>query len=311
MTVSQEQINDLYSADVVTQDDQSLGGVGQVYLDDHTGEPSWISVKTGWFGTNESLVPLDGAELTGDGKVRVAHTKETIKDAPNVDADAHLSAQDQDELFRYYGGAGMDVSRYGDRTTGDSRGTRDAARGDVVGHQRVSDRHSDDDQLIGGDSARRGTGRGDHRDHDRTDEGSMTLHEERVDVGTERVEKGRVGLRKHVVTEQKNVSVPVQREEFEVVREPVSGDEAHDGARLGDDEAHVTLHEERPVVDKDVVATERVGLEKQTVTDEKQVVTDVSHEEVDVDREGTEGGRHRGRHDGDRRDDGKSGRRGV
>ena len=117
MTVSQEQINDLYSADVVTQDDENLGGVGQVYLDDHTGDPSWISVKTGWFGTNQSLVPLAGAELVGDGKVRVAHTKETIKDAPNVDADAHLSSDAQDELFRYYGGAGVDVSRYGDRGT--------------------------------------------------------------------------------------------------------------------------------------------------------------------------------------------------
>lgn len=311
MTVSQEQINDLYSADVVTQDDQSLGGVGQVYLDDHTGEPSWISVKTGWFGSNESLVPLDGAELTGDGKVRVAHTKETIKDAPNVDADAHLSSEDQDALFRYYGGAGMDVSRYGDRssdthgtgmagttgttgTTGTAgtagmaagttgtHGDRDAAVADVVDHQHEADRN-----------------RGDHGSRDRTDEGSMTLHEEQVDVSTERVETGRVGLRKHVVTEQKTVTVPVEREEFEVVREPVSGDEAHDGARLGNDEAHVTLHEERPVVDKDVVATERVGLEKETVTDEQQVVTDVSHEEVDVDRQGTESGRGRDDVDGD------------
>lgn len=163
MTVSQEQINDLYSADVVTPDDENLGGVGQVYLDDHTGEPSWVSVKTGWFGTNQSLVPLAGAELIGDGKVRVAHTKETIKDAPNVDADAHLSSDAQDELFRYYAGAGVDVSRYGDRTVpedtvpesavredGDRVGTgpgedpraeqdaeREAAVADVLGHQGV------------------------------------------------------------------------------------------------------------------------------------------------------------------------------
>ena len=276
MNVRQEQINDLYAAKVVTRDDESLGGVGQVYLDDHTGEPSWVSVKTGWFGTNESLVPLDGADLTGD-TLRVAHTKETIKDAPNVDADDHLSTQDQDELFRYYGGTGMDVSRYG---------TRDGV-GDTTSQQ--TGRH--DDQIIGG-----GAGHRDHDQHGRDEhhrggehrdrEGSMTLHEEQVDVGKEQVQKGRVGLRKHVVTEQKNVTVPVQREEVEMVREPVTGDEAHDGARLGDDETEVTLHEERPVVDKDVVATEKVGLEKQTVTDEQQVSTDVSREEVDVDREG-------------------------
>ncbi|AXH98134.1 DUF2382 domain-containing protein [Ornithinimicrobium avium] len=61
-----------------------------------------------------------------------------------------------------------------------------------------------------------GTGPGD-------DDARMTLHEERVDVGTERVQTGRVRLRKHVVTEQKTVTVPVQREEYEIVREPVTG----------------------------------------------------------------------------------------
>jgi uncharacterized protein (TIGR02271 family) len=271
MNVRQDQINDLYSAKVVTRDDESLGGVGQVYLDDNTGEPSWISVKTGWFGTNESLVPLDGAELR-DGTIRVAHTKETIKDAPNVDADDHLSSQHQDELFRYYGGAGMDVSRYGDRT-GQTGGTD-------VGH-----RSGQGDLDRGDRSAHHG---GDERRHDVGHDESMTLHEERVDVGTERVETGRVGLRKHVVTDQKTVTVPVEREEVEVVREPVAEGEAHDGARLGDAHEEVTLHEERPVVDKDVVATERVGLEKETVRDERQVTTDVAHEEVDVDRDGTD-----------------------
>lgn len=289
MNVSQEQINDLYSAEVVTQDDENLGGVGQVYLDDQSGEPSWVSVKTGWFGTNESLVPLEGADFA-DGRIRVAHTKETIKDAPNVDADAHLSEQDQDELFRYYSGAGVDVSRYGNaddrRRDGDltDRDRAGAAGGGVVGGGAAMDR---DDRAV--------------TDRDRSGEGSMTLHEERVDVGTERVETGRVRLRKHVVTEQETVTVPVQREEFEVVREPIAEGEARDGARLGDEEAEVVLHEDRAVVDKDVVATERVGLEKQTVSDEQQVVTDVSHEELDVQQDAREGGR--GLRDGDRKGD--------
>lgn len=248
MNVSQEQINDLYSAEVVTQDDENLGGVGQVYLDDQTGEPTWVSVKTGWFGTNESLVPLQGADYA-DGRIRVAHTKDVIKGAPNVDADQHLSEQEQDELFRYYAGTGVDVSRY------------DRRDGDVVDRDR------------------------DLTDRDRADAGSMTLHEERVNVGTERVQTGRVRLRKHVVTEQETVTVPVQREEYEIVREPIADGDRNDGARLGDDEAEIVLHEERPVIEKDVVATERVGLQKETVTDEQQVVTDVSHEEVDVDRE--------------------------
>lgn len=294
MNVSQEQINDLYSAEVVTQDDENLGGVGQVYLDDQTGEPTWVSVKTGWFGTNESLVPLQGADYA-DGRIRVAHTKDVIKGAPNVDADQHLSEQEQDELFRYYAGAGVDVSRY-DRRDGDvvdrdrdltdrdrevagAAGVGAAAGADYDRDRDLDDRDRTDRDLV---------------DRDREDAGSMTLHEERVDVGTEQVETGRVRLRKHVVTEQETVTVPVQREEYEVVREPIADGDRHDGARLGDDEAEVVLHEERPVIEKDVVATERVGLQKETVTDEQQVVTDVSHEEVDVDRDA-------GYVDGDRR----------
>ncbi|MFX0539253.1 PRC-barrel domain-containing protein [Ornithinimicrobium sp. Y1847] len=90
MTVNHENTQHLYDAKVVTQDGDNLGGVGQVYLDDRTGQPSWVSVKTGWFGTNESLVPLDGAKFT-DGEIHVPFTKDVIKDAPNVDAEHHLS----------------------------------------------------------------------------------------------------------------------------------------------------------------------------------------------------------------------------
>lgn len=94
---------ELHNSEVVTLDGWRLGGVGQVYLDDHTGEPSWISVKTGWFGADETLLPLEGARWTDDGKLRVPLTSEAIKGAPRVDADDHLSSEDQDELLRYYG----------------------------------------------------------------------------------------------------------------------------------------------------------------------------------------------------------------
>jgi uncharacterized protein (TIGR02271 family) len=129
------------------------------------------------------------------------------------------------------------------------------------------------------------------RDVDRDDADRMTLHEERVDVGTERVQTGRVRLRKHVVTEQETVTVPVQREEFEIVREPVTDGGGADRSDLGDDEIDVAVHEERPVIDKEVVATEQVGVDRRVVTDERDVTTDVSREEVDVVEDDTDTGR--------------------
>ncbi len=47
------------------------------------------------------------------------------------------------------------------------------------------------------------------------------------------------------------------------------------------------MHEERPVVEKDVVATEEVGIDRRVVTDERDVTADVSREEVEVVDEGT------------------------
>ena len=53
----------------------------------------------------------------------------------------------------------------------------------------------------------------------------------------------------------------------------------------------MTLHEERPVVDKETVATERVGLDVDQVQETQRVQAEVGHEEVRVENgvEGTRG----------------------
>lgn len=319
MTFTQDHVEDLAAAEVVDRDGSNVGKVGQVYLDDETGSPAWVTVKTGLFGTKESFVPLADASLD-NGQVRVAHDKDTIKDAPNADADQHLSEQQQDELYRYYrldggvdsGRGGVDDGRRDEAvagTTGAAGAAGGAAYGgddqtrrdDTVDRGRAGDldrdvvgedRRHDGDGVLDDGADRRGDGtRTPGRAGD--SEGSMTLHEEQVNVGTERVETGRMRLRKHVVTDERTVTVPVEREEYELVREPVADGETT-GGQLGDDEIEVAVHEERPVVEKDVVATEEVGLQRNTTTEERDVTTDVSHEEVDVvdddrDRDGRRG----------------------
>ncbi|MGO1286431.1 MAG: YsnF/AvaK domain-containing protein [Brachybacterium sp.] len=83
-----------------------------------------------------------------------------------------------------------------------------------------------------------------------TDGGGVTLHEEQAHVGTEKVQTGRVRLRKHVVTDTEQVEVPVQREELVLEREPADG---RAGGTLSEEEVDVTLTEERPVVEKETV----------------------------------------------------------
>lgn len=343
-------IEDLQRSTVIDQDGDKVGKVGQVYLDDATGQPNWVTVNTGLFGGNETFIPLDEATQDGDD-LRVPYTKAFIKDAPNLDADSHVDESQEDELYRYYGlqAGGTEQVRDGrdsrdgavdgrDAAAAGTAGTAAGAAGAAhTGDRRDNDlRDGDrrDNDLRDGDARHRdaatdGPLAGDRRDNDLRDgdlrdgdarhrddsavgraadadgANSVVRHEEEVNVGTERVQSGRVRLRKHVVHDTETVTVPVEREEVEIVREPIADGEH--GGRLSDEDVEVSLSEERPVVDKDVVAKERVGLDKNVVQDQEQVQTDVAREEVDIERDadgrGVDGRDVDGRTDLDGRND--------
>ena len=222
-----------------------IGKIGQVYLDDRTGEPLWVTVSTGLFGTRQSFAPISGSQFDGEN-VRLAVSKDTIKDAPNVDDDAHISGSEQDALYEYYGYAG-------DQTAGQTGRTGRTGRGQA---------------------GRRSTG---------TDD-AMTRSEERLNVGKETVQAGRARLRKHVVTENVTRTVPVSHEEVRVEREPVTEanrDAALSGEPISEDEHEVTLQAERPVVEKEAVPVERVRLATDTVTEDAEVSESVRKEQID------------------------------
>lgn len=84
-----------------TTDGEKIGKVGSLYLDDYTEEPTFVTVETGLFGTKESFVPVREARVTDEDLV-VPYDKDTVKDAPNVDAGGHLSPEQERELFDYY-----------------------------------------------------------------------------------------------------------------------------------------------------------------------------------------------------------------
>jgi hypothetical protein len=93
------------SGDVLGQDGEKIGRIGELYVDDDTDSPTWVTVKTGLFGLKESLVPLQGASVRGDDLV-VACTKDQVKDAPRIDPHGHLEPGEEDRLYRHYGVAG-------------------------------------------------------------------------------------------------------------------------------------------------------------------------------------------------------------
>jgi uncharacterized protein (TIGR02271 family) len=117
----------------------------------------------------------------------------------------------------------------------------------------------------------------------------MTRSEERLNVGTRKEEVGRARLRKYVVNENVTETVPVSREEVRIEREPITDanvGKAMDGPAISEEEHEVTLHAERPVVEKEAVPVERVRLDKDTVTEHETVNEGVRKEQIDVGGEG-------------------------
>jgi PRC-barrel domain len=79
-----------------------IGKVTKVYLDDQTGQPQWLLVETGLFGTRQSFAPVRGSRLDGEELVVLAVSKDQVKDAPNIDPDGHISQSEEDALREYY-----------------------------------------------------------------------------------------------------------------------------------------------------------------------------------------------------------------
>src|SRR3712207_8562237 len=94
--IGTETLDRVIGRDVYDESGSKIGSASEVYLDDQTGQPEWVTVKTGLFGTKESFVPLRDADLTDDG-VRVRVSKDKVKDAPKIDTDGHLSPQRSEE----------------------------------------------------------------------------------------------------------------------------------------------------------------------------------------------------------------------
>ena len=141
------------------------------------------------------------------------------------------------------------------------------------------------DQAAGRGERRTAMGRG---TTGRGTDSAMTRSEEELRVGKEKVETGRARLRKYVVTEEQNVTVPVTREKVRVEREPITDenvDESLQGQDISEGEHEVVLNEERVVVGKETVPKERVRLDTETVTEDQRVSEDVRKEKVELDEE--------------------------
>jgi uncharacterized protein (TIGR02271 family) len=286
--IGTDTISRVIGQDVYDEAGEKIGSASEVYLDDETGQPEWVTVRTGLFGTKESFVPIRNADLTNDG-VRVPVSKDRVKDAPKIDADGHLSPQEEQELYRYYGmGEGLGTTTTTENLVGTESTTGTTTTGTTTTGTTTTGTTTD---TTAGFDDRPAVG---HDTSGPTTDNAMTLSEERLNVGTRETEVGRARLRKYVVTENVTETVPVTREEVRVEREPITDaniGSALDGPAISEEEHEVVLHAEEPVVAKEAVPVERVRLDTETVTEEVTVTEGLRKEEIEVDGADTTPGR--------------------
>jgi uncharacterized protein (TIGR02271 family) len=277
---------------------EKIGKIHELYLDRSSKQPKWAAVHTGLFGVSESLVPLAGAQPDGDGSVRVAVAKNTVKSAPNLDVGDRISPADEATLMQHYGmQPGRPIAQEPAQPTSPqptspepshSSGGRHLlgaapAVGGIGGTSANTSAHSaapttppttattrpNPEPMTPSTAAGSGP--------------EMIRSEERLQVGTERTTSGTARLNKHVVTEQHTVEVPVSHEEVRVERTPITDPAQVRDTRLGDEQREVTLHEDKVVVSKESVPVERVRLAVDEITENKQITENVRREEINAD----------------------------
>jgi hypothetical protein len=175
---------------VLDRDGEKIGSFGEVYLDRETDRPAFAGVNMGLFGRNEHIVPLDGMVEDG-GDLRVPYDRAQVHEAPQVDAETTLSGAQETALFEHYG--------HGSSGGGEPDAVAVAADGPGA----PEDPTGDAAEGSAGDSA------------------EVVRSEEEVEFSTRpTTRRERIRLRKVVVTDHVEQTVPVRREEVRVETDP-------------------------------------------------------------------------------------------
>ncbi|MFJ8043738.1 PRC and DUF2382 domain-containing protein [Kitasatospora sp. NPDC096147] len=277
---NEAQLSSVLDHPVLDSEGKKIGKADHVFYDDATGRPEWVSIKTGLFGTSESFVPITGAHLVED-HLEVPWTKDKVKDAPNVDVDSggHLSESEEHRLYEHYGIAWEESWRQanesGEGGWAQAHPDNQAGEAAVAGGAGGEAAWAASDRQVAAAEPERVAGRD-----------AMTRSEERMSVGVERQEAGRARLRKYVVTEEQQQTVPLRHEEVRIEREPITEanrDAAMTGQPITEAEHEVVLHAEHAVVDVEAVPVERVRLTTEEVVEEQTVTGEVRKEKVELD----------------------------
>ena len=274
--LSQREVTSAIGSTAYGSGGDKLGTVEHFFVDDRTGEPTWVAVTTGLFGTKHSIAPAGDATFA-DGHLRLPVTADAVKNAPAMTGD-HLDPGEEAELRRHYGLAGTTGAPVQD-TAGTATDTVTVpVTPPVPAPEETTARHAAPEAATPAAPV--------------ATDGSMTRSEERLRVSTERVPERRVRVSRYVVTEEVQVTVPIRREEIRIEELPLGATDGVPGSSFPTGTglpADMVLHAERPVVTVEVVPVERVRLSVEMVQGQETVSGQVRREQIAVDEEALPG----------------------
>lgn len=100
--ITTDAIDRMIGADALDTQDDRIGEVSQVYVDEETERPTWASVRLGLLSGAEVLVPLRDAEWD-DRSLHVAIDRRTAREAPRKEMDEPLTVGEEERLYTHYG----------------------------------------------------------------------------------------------------------------------------------------------------------------------------------------------------------------
>lgn len=253
MALTQQQVDHLTTSggSLVGTSGAAVGDVVQVYRDDQTSEPTWVTVRT---SAGDRFVPLSDARVQGS-TVMVPFDAAVIADAPAVAADGSITPEEEAGLHRYY--AAVDRPATGAEEPTSRREAEPATRPGT------------DDAVMTRSEERLRVGV-QRRARERVRFVKQIVSEEVTQTVTVRREELRV-VREPVSDTAANSPAP--------------------SSSTGENDLEIVLYAERPVTRMEIVPVERVRVHKELVTDQITVSEDVRQERIDTQVDGPAGGR--------------------
>ena len=303
--------NDVKGMGVYTQEEQKIGTVGDVLVDEE-GHFRYFVVDLGfWIFGKKVLLPVGRSRVdhSSDRVYAVGMTREQADNLPEFNENTTLDHDYEERVRGNYRntGTGSAVNPTAAVPPMDAvaplatSAPLDAAYTAGITGAAAAQPYTAYDEASASDGAYRpvatpGTGYSYNQEPslygmNDQDHQSLKLYEERLIANKKRVKTGEVTVGKHVETETAQVSVPIEKER--VVIERVTPADAGQAVAPGSidfregEVARMEIYEETPDIRKEAVLREEVRVNKVVDRDTVEAQETLRREELDVTTDGT------------------------